>query len=193
MESFIDELAAQAGTDPLKLRLSLINHEPSRQVLAAVAEMSGWDKPLGKGRGRGVAFHFSFGVPVAEVVEVTQASEGIRIDQVFVAADVGLALDPRNLEAQLQSGVIFGLSAAMFGEITFSKGAVEQRNFDRYQILRLVQSPRIQTKVLESGGRIRGVGEPGTPPAAPALANAIFHATGQRIRELPLGKHIRFA
>jgi isoquinoline 1-oxidoreductase beta subunit len=193
MESFIDELALQAGTDPMKLRLSLISHEPSRQVLAAVAEISGWDKPLEKGRGRGVAFHFSFGVPVAEVVEVTQTPNGIRIDQVFVAADVGLALDPRNLEAQLQSGVIFGLSAAMFGEITFSKGAVEQRNFNQYEALRLGQSPRIQVKVLEGGGRIRGVGEPGTPPAAPALANAIFHATGQRIRELPLRKHIRFA
>jgi isoquinoline 1-oxidoreductase subunit beta len=193
MESFIDELAMQAGTDPMKLRLSLIHHEPSRQVLAAVSEMSGWDKPLDKGRGRGAAFHFSFGVPVAEVVEVTQTPDGIRIDQVFAAADVGLALDPRNLEAQLQSGVIFGLSAAMLGEITFAQGAVEQRNFDRYPILRLGQSPRIQVKVLENGGRIRGVGEPGTPPAAPALANAIFQATGQRIRELPLRKHIRFA
>jgi isoquinoline 1-oxidoreductase beta subunit len=193
MESFIDELAVQTGTDPMKLRLSLISHEPSRQVLVAAAEMSGWDKPLEKGRGRGVAFHFSFGVPVAEVVEVTQTPNGIRIDQVFVAADVGLALDPRNLEAQLQSGVIFGLSAAMFGEITFSKGAVEQRNFNQYEALRMGQSPRIQVKVLEGGGRIRGVGEPGTPPAAPALANAIFHATGQRIRELPLRKHIRFA
>jgi isoquinoline 1-oxidoreductase beta subunit len=193
MESFIDELALQTGTDPMKLRLSLISHEASRQVLAAVAEMSGWDKPLEKGRGRGVAFHLSFGVPVAEVVEVTQTPSGIRIDQVFVAADVGLALDPRNLEAQLQSGVIFGLSAAMFGEITFAKGAVEQRNFNQYEALRMGQSPRIQVKVLEGGGRIRGVGEPGTPPAAPALANAIFHATGQRIRELPLRKQIRFA
>ena len=192
MESFMDELAAQAGTDPMKLRLSLINHEPSRQVLAAVAEMSGWDKPLEKGRGRGVAFHFSFGVPTAEVVEVSVTPDGIRIDQVFVAADVGTALDPRNIEAQLQSAVIFGLSAAMFGEITFAKGAVEQRNFHQYEAVRMGQSPRIQVKVLEGGGRIRGVGEPGTPPAAPALANAIFHATGQRIRELPLRKHIGF-
>lgn len=192
MESFIDELAAQAGTDPMTLRLSLIDHAPSRQVLAAVAEMSGWDKPLDKGRGRGVAFHFSFGVPTAEVVEVSVTPDGIRIDQVFVAADVGTALDPRNIEAQLQSAVIFGLSAAMFGEITFAKGAVEQRNFHQYEAVRMGQSPRIQVRVLEGGGRIRGVGEPGTPPAAPALANAIFHATGQRIRELPLRKHISF-
>lgn len=192
MESFIDDLAVQAGTDPMQLRLSLINHSPSRQVLVAVAEMSGWGKPLEKGRGRGVAFHFSFGVPTAEVVEVSVTPDGIRIDQVFVAADVGTALDPRNIEAQLQSAVIFGLSAAMFGEITFAKGAVEQRNFHQYETLRMGQSPLIQVKVLEGGGRIRGVGEPGTPPAAPALANAIFHATGQRIRELPLRKHIGF-
>ncbi len=192
MESFMDELAAQAGTDPVKLRLSLINHGPSHQVLSAVTEMSGWSRPLEKGRGRGIAFHFSFGVPVAEVVEVTMTQDGIRIDQVFVAADVGTALDPRNIEAQLQSGVIFGLSAAMFGEITFAKGAVEQRNFHHYDIMRMKQAPKIHVRILESGMGIRGVGEPGTPPAAPALANAIFNATGQRIRELPLNKHIKF-
>ena len=192
MESFMDELAAQAGTDPMALRLSLINHEPSRQVLAAVAEMSDWGKPMAKGRGRGVAFHFSFGVPTAEVVEVTMTQDGIRIDHVFVAADVGTALDPRNIEAQLQSAVIFGLSAAMFGEITFAKGAVEQTNFHQYETVRMRQSPKITVKVLESGNRIRGVGEPGTPPAAPALANAIYKATGMRIRELPLRKHIKF-
>lgn len=193
MECFMDELAAQAGTDPMKLRLSLINHESSRKVLMAVAEMSNWDKPLSKGRGRGVAFHLSFGVPTAEVVEVSITKDGVRIDQVFVAADVGTALDPRNIESQLQSGVIFGLSAAMFGEITFANGAVEQTNFHQYEAVRMGQSPKIHVKVLEGGGPIRGVGEPGTPPAAPALANAIFNATGQRIRELPLRKHIGFA
>jgi isoquinoline 1-oxidoreductase beta subunit len=192
IESFMDELATQAGTDPMKLRLSLMNHEASRNVLAAVADMSAWSRPLEKGRGRGVAFHFSFGVPVAEVVEVTMTQAGIRIDKVFIAADVGIALDPRNIEAQLQSGVIFGLSAAMFGEITFANGAVEQKNFHQYEIMRMKQTPTIQVRILESGTEIRGVGEPGTPPAAPALANAIFNATGQRIRALPLSKHIKF-
>jgi len=192
MESFIDELAAQAGSDPMQMRLSLINHEPSRQVLAAVAELSDWHKPLEKGRGRGVAFHFSFGVPVAEVVEVTQTPNGIRIDRVCVAADVGTALDPQNIEAQLQGAVIFGLSAAMFGEITFANGAVEQKNLHQFESVRMHQAPRIEVKVLQTGGPIRGIGEPGTPPAAPALANAIFNVTGQRIRELPLRKYVAF-
>jgi len=193
MESFMDELAAKAGTDPLKMRLALLTHEPSRKVLAAVAELSNWDQPLEKGRGRGVAFQLSFGVPVAEVVEVTVTDAGVKIDRVFVVADVGTALDPRNLEAQLQSGVIFGLSAAMFGEITFGRGTVEQTNFHEFEAVRMRQSPQISVQVLENGDRIRGVGEPGTPPAAPALANAIFNATGRRFRELPLSKHIAFA
>lgn len=192
VESFLDELAHQAGTDPVALRRTLLTHAPSRAVLDAVAALSDWEKPLEKGRGRGVAFHLSFGVPVAEVVEVTATPDGIRIDRLSIAADVGTALDPRNIEAQLQSGALFGLSAAMFGEITFAGGAVEQGNFHQYASLRIAQVPRIQVQVLESGGPIRGIGEPGTPPAAPALANAIFRATGQRIRELPLRKHIAF-
>jgi isoquinoline 1-oxidoreductase subunit beta len=192
IESFIDELAAQAGTDPLNMRLALLTHEPSRQVLAAVAAMSGWGQPLAPGRGRGVAFHMCRGVPVAQVVEITTTKEGVKIDKVFVAVDVGTALDPRNIEAQQQSGVIFGLSAALYGEISFTKGAAEQSNFHDYPVLRLRQAPQIAVKVLESGGAIRGVGETGVPPVAPALANAIFQATGKRIRELPLRKHIEF-
>jgi isoquinoline 1-oxidoreductase beta subunit len=193
MEGFIDELAHQAGADPLGFRLGLLTHEPSRQVLQAAADLAGWNQPLEKGRGRGVAYHLSFGVPVAEVVEVTQTPAGIHIDRVCVAADVGTALDPRNIEAQLQGAVIFGLSAAMFGEITFADGAVQQKNFHQFESLRIHQAPRIEVKVLQSGGPLRGIGEPGVPPAAPALTNAIFNAIGQRIRELPLRKHIAFA
>lgn len=192
IESFIDELAAQAGADPLNMRLALLNHEPSRKVLSAVASMSGWGQPLAAGRGRGVAFHLCRGVPVAQVVEITTTKQGVKIDKVFVAVDVGTALDPRNIEAQQQSGVIFGLSSAVYGEITFAKGAAEQTNFHNYPVLRMHQAPQIAVKVLESGGAIRGVGETGVPPAAPALANAIYHATGKRIRELPLRKHIDF-
>ena len=192
IESFIDELAAQAGADPLNMRLALLSNEPSRKVLSAVASMSGWGQPLAAGRGRGAAFHLCRGVPVAQVVEITTTKEGVKIDKVFVAADVGTALDPRNIEAQLQSGVIFGLSAALYGEITFANGAAEQTNFDNYPVLRMQQAPEIAVKVLESDDPIRGAGETGVPPVAPALANAIFQATGKRIRELPLRKHINF-
>ena len=192
IESFIDELAAQASADPLAMRLALLDHEPSRQVLSAVATMAGWGQPLAAGRGRGVAFHLCRGVPVAQVVEITVSQAGVKIDKVFVAVDVGTALDPRNIEAQQQSGVIFGLSAALYGEIGFAQGAAEQSNFHDYPVLRLQQAPQIVVKVLESGGPIRGVGETGVPPVAPALANAIFQATGKRIRELPLRKHMAF-
>lgn len=193
IESFIDELAAQASVDPLKMRLELLSHEPSSQVLSAVAAMSDWGQPLAAGRGRGVAYHLCRGVPVAQVVEITVTQQGVKIDKVFVAVDVGTVLDPRNLEAQVQSGVIFGLSSALYGEITFSKGAAEQSNFHNYPVLRMHQAPQIVVKVLESGDPIRGVGEIGVPPVAPALANAIFQATGKRIRELPLHRHIAFA
>jgi isoquinoline 1-oxidoreductase beta subunit len=192
-ESAIDEIAHAAGTDPLAMRLRLITHEPSRKVLEAVATMSDWESELPAGHGRGVAFVLSFGVPVAEVVEVADTANGIRIVHVWAAVDVGTALDPRNIEAQVQSAVIFGLSAATTGEITIKDGRVEQSNFHNYDAMRMPQTPTIDVKILENGSKIRGIGEPGLPPAAPALANAIFAATGQRILELPINNHNRFA
>jgi len=192
-ESAIDEMAIAAGADPLEMRLALMTHDPSRKVLEAVARMSGWGGTLPEGHGRGVAFCLSFGVPVAEVVEVTRTGAGLRIASVFAAVDVGTALDPRNIEAQVISGVNFGLSAAMTGEITIADGMVEQSSFHDFDPMRMGQDPSIEVAVLENGPRIRGIGEPGTPPAAPALANAIYAATGQRIRELPLGRHMNFA
>lgn len=191
-ESAIDELAHAAGADPLQLRLSLLTDPTSRKVLEAAAEMSEWGSDLPPGLGRGVAFVLSFGVPVAQVIEVADTPLGIKILKVSAAVDVGVALDPRNIEAQVQSGINFGLAAAIKGEITINDGVVEQSNFHDYDAIRMSQAPAIDVKILQNGAKIRGIGEPATPPAAPALANAIFAATGNRIRELPLNKHIKF-
>ena len=192
-ESFLDELIHAAGADPLRERIRLCTHEPSRRVLEAVAEMSGWGSPMGTGRGRGVALTVSFGVPVAEVVEVTDTPDGIRIDRVFVAAEVGRVLDPVNFENQVQGAVIWGLGHAMNAEITYADGIAEQTNFHLFETMRLKQVPEIVVRALETGPAVRGIGEPPVPPAAPALANAIFAATGARVRELPMRKSVRFA
>jgi isoquinoline 1-oxidoreductase subunit beta len=189
----LDELIHAAGADPLKERLRLCWHEPSRKVLEAVGEMSNWGSDPGKDRGRGVAFTLSFGVPVAEVVEVTNTPRGIRIDKVFVAVEVGKVLDPENFGNQVQGGVIWGLGHAMNAELTYADGIAQQTNFHAFEGMRLYQAPPIEFRALTNGSEIRGIGEPCVPPAAPALANAIFAATGTRIRELPLNKHIDFA
>lgn len=191
-ESAVDELAHLAGVDPLEFRLNQIDHVPSRKVLEAVAAASNWGSTPA-GRARGVAFCLSFGVPTAEVIEVAQTPAGLQMTGAWAAVDVGIALDPSIIEAQVQGGMIFGLSAAINGEITFDGGHVQQTNFPDYDGLRMPQCPPIAVTVLENGHKIRGIGEPGTPPAAPALANAIFALTGQRIRALPLGKAIGFA
>ncbi|MFT5674250.1 MAG: isoquinoline 1-oxidoreductase beta subunit [Paraglaciecola sp.] len=191
-ESMLDEVAHMSQQDPLQLRLSLINHEVSRKVLQTAGEMANWEKPLPQGHALGVAFCMSFGVPVAQIIEVAASSEGIKIINAYIAADVGQVLDPLNVEAQLMSGLIFGLAAAMMEEITLTDGKVDQTNFHTYDSLRMSQTPNIHIKVLENGDKIRGVGEPGTPPAAPALGNAIFAATGKRIREMPFNKQVNF-
>ncbi|WP_101066288.1 xanthine dehydrogenase family protein molybdopterin-binding subunit [Roseovarius salinarum] len=192
-DAFLDELIHAAGADPLEERLRLCDHAPSRGVLEAVGEMSGWGSPPGPGQGRGVAFVLSFGVPCAEVVEVTDTGGGIRLDRVWVAADVGRIVDPVNFEAQMTGGAIFGLGHAINCEITYSGGQAEQRNFDSYPGgLRLYQVPRVEVRGLETAAKIRGIGEPPVPPAAPALANAIFAATGQRLREMPFNRHVTF-
>ena len=192
-DCFLDELIHAAGADPLQERLRLCWHEPSRKVLEAVGEMSGWGSNLGNGRGRGVAFTLSFGVPVAEVVEVTNTPLGIRIDKVFVAVDVGRVLDPVNFDNQVQGGVIWGLGHAMNAELTYADGMAQQTNYHAFEGMRLYQTPQIEVRALTNNSEIRGIGESTVPPAAPALANAIFAATGRRIRELPLNKHIQFA
>ena len=188
----VDELAHLAGADPLAFRLAHLTHDPSRKVLEAVAEMSAWDNPR-PNRAMGVAYCLSFGVPTAQVIEVEDSPQGVRITGAWAAVDVGVALDPRNIEAQVSGAMVYGLSAAVRGEITFADGMVEQANFWDYEPLRINQIPDIQVRVLESGGKIRGIGEPGTPPAAPALANALFALTKNRVRALPLNKVFSFA
>ncbi|WP_299405030.1 molybdopterin cofactor-binding domain-containing protein [uncultured Roseobacter sp.] len=191
-ESALDEVIHAAGADPMAERLRLVNDPVAKAVLEAVAEMSNWGSALSAGKGRGVALVNSFGVPVAEVIEVTQTAEGLRIDHVYVAADVGRIVDPVNFENQVQGGVIWGLGHAINSEITFSDGQVEQSNYYDAEGMRLYQAPEIHVRGLENAEKIRGIGEPPVPPAAPALANAIFAATGQRIREMPFNRHIDF-
>ncbi|MDQ7080649.1 MAG: xanthine dehydrogenase family protein molybdopterin-binding subunit [Paracoccaceae bacterium] len=194
-ESFMDEMAHARGLDPVKMRLRLMKgvHEPSRLVLEKVATMAGWTGKTPEGIGRGVAFTYSFGAPTAEIIEVRDGPDGIRITRAWAATDVGVALDPRNIRAQIMSGIIYGLSAAVMGEITFSDGMVEQENFPDYDALRMNNAPRIDVEVLENKTRISGIGEPGTPPSMPALANALFDLTGKRARNLPLNAMFDFA
>ena len=191
-DSFLDELIHAAGADPMEERIRLMEHDVSRKVLEAVAEMSDWGSPLPPGKGRGVAFVESFAAPVAEVVEVSATERGIRIDKVWVACDVGTVVDPVNFENLVQGGVVFGLGHAINAQITYADGMAEQTNYHAHEGMRLYQCPEIFVRGLENGEQVRGIGEPPVPPAAPALANAIFAATGQRIREMPFDKHIDF-
>ena len=151
-DCFLDELIWAAGADPLAERIRLCSHEPSRRVLEAVGELSGWGTPLPKGRGRGVAFTLSFGVPTAEVVEVTATPKGIRIDKAFVVAEVGQVLDPVNIEAQMTGGMLWGLGHAMLSELTYADGAPQQTNFHDYPSLRMYQVPQIVAKALQNTG-----------------------------------------
>ena len=191
-ECALDELIHAAGADPMEERLRLMSDETSRKVLEAVAEMSDWGSDPGQRRGRGVAFVTSFGVPTAEVVEVTATDDGIRIDKVFVAAEVGRVVDPVNFENQVMGAVVWGLGHAMNCEITYSDGMSEQSNFHAHEGMRLHQCPQIVVRGLENTDRIRGIGEPPVPPAAPALANAIFAATGTRLPTMPFNRHMDF-
>ncbi|MBE0414059.1 molybdopterin cofactor-binding domain-containing protein [Yoonia sp.] len=189
-DTFIDEMAHAAGADPLQFRLDLARreHAPSAGVISAVGDMSGWTGTTPDNIGRGVAFTYSFGTPVAEVVEVEDTGNGIRINTCWIACDVGTALDPSIIKAQMVSGAIYGLSAAMQGEITFADGAAEQGNFYDYDALRMHNVPEFAVQILETSPHMGGVGEPGTPPSMPALGNALFDLTGTRARELPLIK-----
>ncbi|PWR04504.1 isoquinoline 1-oxidoreductase [Meridianimarinicoccus roseus] len=193
-ESFLSELIHAAGADPLEERLRLIDHADSRRVLEAVGEMASWSgADIGPRRGRGVAFAYTHGVPVAEVIDVTLTEQGIRIDEVWIAADCGTVFDPVNAEAQLTGAAVYGLGHAMNCELTYENHAVQQTNFDAFEGMRLHHTPRFHTQLLGLAERVRGIGEPATAPAAPALADAIFAATGRRLREMPFNKFVDFA
>ena len=189
VESFIDELAHEAGQDPYQFRRKLLAGKPDfLGVLDMLAEKSNWSTPMPAGKGRGLAIHEAFGTIVGECVEVAIDAKGRpRCERVVAVVDCGHVVNPRNVEMQIESGVIYGLTAALYDEITVKDGAIEQGNFDSYRMVRMADSPKIETYLALSGGtKWGGIGEPGTPPIAPALCNAIFAATGRRVRELPL-------
>jgi isoquinoline 1-oxidoreductase subunit beta len=187
-ESFLDELAAAAGKDPCAFRLDLLRNSPRKQnVLARAADKVDWQRPLHAEEGRGVALHTSYDTTVAQIVEVSVGKDGsIRVEKVICAIDCGQIVNPNTIEAQMQGGIVFGLSAALWGNITFEKGQVQQSNFDNYRVLRMREMPIVEVVIVPSVEAPTGVGEVGVPPIAPAVSNAIFAATGIRIRRLPL-------
>ncbi|MEJ6020987.1 xanthine dehydrogenase family protein molybdopterin-binding subunit [Ramlibacter sp. PS4R-6] len=186
-ESFIDELAAQARRDPLDFRRQLLGHAARHlAVLNLAAEKAGWGTPLPAGRARGVALHESFGTVVAQVAEVSLEGGTPRVHRVVCAVDCGIVVNPNIVAQQMESSVVFALSAALHGRIDIHEGAVRQRNFTDYPLVRLAHAPRVETWLVPSQRPPAGVGEPGVPPLAPAVANALFALTGRRARSLPL-------
>ena len=189
VESFFDELCALGGKDPFEMRKSLLAGSPRLLgVLQLAAEKAGWsNKPLGKGRGRGIACHHSFGSYVAQVAEVTVADDGkVTVDRVVCAVDCGSVVNPDTVEAQMQSAIVFGLTATLKSEITVTAGKVAQTNFHNFKLLPMSETPKMEVHIVPSTEKPGGCGEPGTPPIAPAVANAIFAAVGKRVRKLPI-------
>jgi isoquinoline 1-oxidoreductase beta subunit len=188
VESFFDEVAHAGGKDPYELRRKLLANQPRMlATLNLVAEKAGWGKPLPPGRGRGIATHFSFDSYVAQVVEASVERDGtVRVHRVVCAVDCGRVINPDIVKAQMEGGIVFGLTAALKGEITLENGRVQQHNFYDYPMLRMFESPEIEVHIVPSEAPPTGVGEPSVPPVAPALTNAIFAATGKRIRRLPI-------
>ncbi|SPF75498.1 Isoquinoline 1-oxidoreductase subunit beta [Aliiroseovarius pelagivivens] len=191
-ENFLNALIHAAGADPVEERLRLMTDDPSRKALEAVAEMSNWGGELAPGRARGVAFCLSFGTPCAQIIEITNGEDGIKLDKVWVAAEVGKVVDPVNFENLVAGGVIWGLGHAINSQITYAAGMAEQENFWDFEGLRNYQAPEIIVRGMENRDYVTGVGEPPVPPAAPALAEAIFQATGERPTEMPFGERFGF-
>lgn len=185
-ETFLDELLHGAGRDPIQARLELMHDERSKAVLRLAAEKAQWGKTAAKGRGLGLAFVESFGARVAEIVEISLNSAGrIKVEKVVCAVDCGTPINPHVIQAQIESAIMFGLSAALYGEIKIENGEVQTHNFDTYPVVRMNQAPEIEVHIMPSTESPSGIGEPGVPPIAPAVANAYFQLTGKRIRRLP--------
>ena len=187
-ESFVDELAAAANQDPVAYRRALLDKSPrAKAVLDLAASKAGWGKAMPKGTGRGVSLQFAFGSYLAQVAEVEVSKEGsIRVRRVVCAVDCGTVVNPDTVQAQIQSGIIFGATAALYGEITLRNGRVEQGNFDTYQMLRMNETPDIEVHIVKSPEPPGGMGETGTSVIVPAIANAIYAATGKRLRKMPV-------
>jgi isoquinoline 1-oxidoreductase beta subunit len=204
VESFLDELAAAAGVDPLEFRLRFLKEDRKvpnvmwptgapldtrrfRNTLQLASDKAGWGKPLPAGQARGIACWYSFDTFVSEAAEVSVEKNGrVRVHRVVCAVDCGRAVHPDGVASQMEGAIIYGLSAALMGEITVEGGAVKQSNFNDYPVLRMREAPKIEVHIVPSQELPTGTGEPGLPPAAPAVANAIFAATGKRIRRLPI-------
>ncbi|PWU01920.1 MAG: twin-arginine translocation pathway signal protein [Bacteroidetes bacterium] len=187
IESLIDEMASASKKDPVEYRRGMLKNQPQYLgVLNSVAERSGWGKSMPTNYGRGVAVYDGNGSYVAYVVEIKMSGQKFKIDKVWCAVDCGIAVNPDGVKAQMESSIIFGLTAAVFGEITFKEGMVEQSNFTNYKMMEMKDAPEIHIEIISSGSKIGGIGEPGVPAIAPALCNAIFNASGKRIRNLPV-------
>jgi isoquinoline 1-oxidoreductase subunit beta len=188
VEGFIDELAAAANKDPVEYRRALLDKAPrARAVLDLAVDKAGWGKPMPAGKGRGVSVIFGFGSYVAQVAEVAVGKDGrVRVERVVCAVDCGRIVNPDTVRAQMEGGVIFGITGALYGEITIKGGRVEQTNFDSYQMLRIDEAPTLEVYLVDSTEAPGGMGEPGTAAIAPAIVNAVFAATGKRLRKLPI-------
>jgi isoquinoline 1-oxidoreductase beta subunit len=187
VECFLDELAGLAGRDPVEFRRALLASAPRHLgVLNLAAERAGWGGPLPAERARGIALHESFGSYVAQVAEVSVEGKAVRVHRVVCAVDCGQVIHPDIVAAQMEGGIVFGLTAALKGRVTLERGRIKQSNFHDYPLLTMREMPAIEVHLVASSFEPGGVGEPGTPPIAPAVANAVFAATGTRIRKLPI-------
>ncbi|MEM1044962.1 MAG: molybdopterin cofactor-binding domain-containing protein [Pseudomonadota bacterium] len=185
MEGFVNEIARETNQDPVALRMKLMKSDRNRTVLERLAERAGWGSPAA-GHHQGIAIHEAFGTVLGNVFEIAVEGNAIRLVKVTSVADVGHAVHPDTIEAQMVSGAITGITASLWGEVTMQKGRVDQGNFDTYRMLTLAETPEFDVEILQLGGPVGGIGEPGTPPVAPALVHAVQNATGKTIRSLPL-------